>query len=102
MTKTGDIAIRFGLHPDTVRDWIDMFEDFFSVGARRGSGTQRVFTEQDEIVINTINELRKQRVDFEVIRARLAGGERLSALPLVNEPVPPESALAIYQKVTRL
>jgi DNA-binding transcriptional MerR regulator len=102
MKRAGELSTRFGLHPDTIRDWTDQFEEFFTPGARRGGKVQREYGIEDEVVINTIHELRKLHIDFEEIRARLAAGERINILPALNEPVPPESALAIYEKVTRL
>jgi DNA-binding transcriptional MerR regulator len=102
MKKAGTIATRLGVHADTVRDWADLFEEFFSDGARRGAGVRRSFTLGDEIILNTICELRKQNVEFEEIRARLTSGERIEVLPAVNEPVPPESAIELYGKIKSL
>lgn len=102
MQRAGSIAKRYGLHPDTIRDWADQFEDFFSEGARKDAGTRREFTYEDEIILNTIFELRKQRFDFEQIRAQLAAGERMTTLPPTNEPVPQENALAVYTELKEL
>lgn len=102
MKKAGTIAARLGVHADTVRDWADLFEEFFSDGARRGAGVRRTFTLGDEMTLNTICELRKQNVEFEEIRARLGSGERIEVLPAVNEPVPPESAIELYGKIKTL
>lgn len=100
--RAGNIANRLGVHPDTIRDWTDLFADFFSANAKKGEGVRREYDLNDEIVLNTINELRKKENDFEQIRARLTAGERITLLPSINQPVPPESALQIYEKVTRL
>lgn len=102
MKKAGAIAARFGVHPDTVRDWADMFEEFFSPGAKKGAGVRRVFDLQDEMVLNTVYELRKRNVEFEEIRARLRSGERIEVLPVVNEPLQPESAVELYGKLRSL
>jgi DNA-binding transcriptional MerR regulator len=102
MKKAGTIAARLGVHPDTVRDWADMFEAFFSEGARKGAGIRRIFTPEDEIVLNTICELRKKNIEFEEIRARLSNEERIEVLPALNEPVPPESAIELFGRIKTL
>ncbi|MBZ0294170.1 MAG: MerR family transcriptional regulator [Anaerolineae bacterium] len=99
MKKAGAIATRLGVHSDTIRDWADLFEEFFSEGARRGAGIRRVFSLEDEVILNTVCELRKQNVEFEEIRARLTNGERIEALPVINEPVPPDSAIELFGKI---
>lgn len=101
MTKAGKIASKLNVHPDTVRLWVDTFEEFFSANARKGAGIRRAFTFDDETVINTIHELRKQKIDMEEIRARLKNNERISVLPAVNEPLP-ETAVEIYGKMREL
>jgi DNA-binding transcriptional MerR regulator len=100
--RAGAIASRLGVHADTIRDWSDDFAEFFSSGAQKGANLRREFDLNDEIVLNTINELRKQGIALEEIRARLRNGERIETLPALNEPVAPESAMVIYQKITRL
>lgn len=100
--RAGAIASRLGVHADTIRDWSDDFAEFFSSGAQKGTNLRREFDLNDEVVLNTINELRKQGITLEEIRARLRTGERIEKLPALNEAVAPESAMVIYQKITRL
>ena len=102
MKKAGAIATHLGVHPDTVRDWADTFEEFFSEGATKGAGVRRVFSLQDEVILNTICEMRKRNIEFEEIRARLTNGERIEVLPAINEPIPPELALELYGKIKTL
>src|SRR5262249_9638517 len=73
-----------------------------SENAKKGAGVQRVFSLGDEIVLNTICELRKRNVEFEEIRARLRNGERIEVLPAINEPIAPENALEIYTEMKEL
>lgn len=102
MKKAGAVATRLGVHSDTVRDWTSIFAEFFSDGAKKTTSFQRVYDLNDEIILNTIHELRQKGIEFEEIRARLRSGERVEMLPAANEPLPPESALSVYTEMKEL
>lgn len=85
--KTGDLAKRLSLHPNTVRTWADEFSEFVSPGA---VAAKRKFTADDALVLTTIAQLRSENLAFEEIRKALSNGRRADGLPPV--PTPEEEA----------
>jgi DNA-binding transcriptional MerR regulator len=84
--KTGEAAKILGVDVATIRRWIERDEiaQFFSDSARseRGS-TQRILTEADVLVLNTVLTLRtrEKENDWEAIAAYLDSGRREQSFP---------------------
>lgn len=98
--KTGQVARLFRIDTKTVQRWADDYAEFFSDGARGVGRTQREFSPQDLIMINTI--LRKgggRRADPEKVRSILASGDLDTALPPEAVPIEGEKAIMVYTQL---
>ena len=85
--KTGDVARRVGIHPNTARTWADTFSTHFSDSAR---GSRRKFTEKDVRVLATIAHLRDRGFELDDIQDLLKNPENFVDLP----PEPDEAEAA--------
>lgn len=94
--KTGKVAKLFGIDPKTVATWVEEFAEFFSSTAQGEGVTQRSFSPEDLIVLNTIKGERTARVEAETIRAKLAAGYRDTTLPPQAPQMDRDNALAVY------
>ncbi|NWF67578.1 MAG: MerR family transcriptional regulator [Chloroflexi bacterium] len=82
--KVGEAARILGVDSSTVRNWIShpLLTAFFSLSARNEhGGSQRVLTEPDILVLNTIRARRAQGEEWETIAAYLDSGEREKDFP---------------------
>ncbi len=94
--KTGKVAKLFGIDPKTVTGWVDEFSEFFSQSALATNHTQRNYTPEDLIVLNTIKNERAHRTELETIRAKLVAGYRDNVLPPETSYMDKDSAVAIF------
>ncbi len=82
--KAGEIGKRLNINPNTARGWADQYARFMSDGA---TARKRDFSEQDLLVLGTIQRLRAQgKPHFEIVAA-LDAGELIDHVPPL---VPPE------------
>lgn len=84
--KTGEAAALLGVSINTARNWIDREElsHFFSDGAKgKHGGAQRVLSESDILMLNTIRHLRNVENinDWQIILERLEDGFRIQEFP---------------------
>jgi len=83
--KTGEAAKILGVDPKTVRNWIDDYglTRFFSASATGTDGSfQRILSESDLLVLNTVRALKGRDVyDWEAIAEFLETGEREREFP---------------------
>lgn len=82
--KTGEAAKLLGVDVSTVRNWIHhpLFEQYFSESARhQHGGTQRILTESDILVLNTIRHRRASGAEWSVIQEFLETGRRVQEFP---------------------
>lgn len=84
--KTGEAAKLLDVATNTVKNWIDnpSVSNLFSLGARgEHGGAQRVLTESDILILNTIRHLRNidGLMDWDEIAERLNDGEREQEFP---------------------
>jgi DNA-binding transcriptional MerR regulator len=100
--KSGRASKIFGIDQKTIYKWTDDFAEFFSRDAQGIGRTQREYSPEDMIVMNTIMKLRAQRVEVEEIRARLASGERDTVLPPEATAMPGENAIMVYAQLRQL
>jgi DNA-binding transcriptional MerR regulator len=75
--KIGDLEKKFGVSGTSIRRWIESFSDFLSDESQKIDLRQRRFTEQDYIILATINYLSKKGEAFANIREKLEGGFRV-------------------------
>jgi len=75
--KTGDLEKRFGVSGTTIRRWIEAFGDFLTDDAKKVEMRQRRFTEEDYIVLATINSFSKTGFPFAHIKEKLSEGYRI-------------------------
>lgn len=85
--KSGDLARRFNVHANTVRDWSDRYSDLLSP---RATAAKRTYTLDDALVLSTVASMRDVGLTFEAIRDALDNGQRVDAIP--DAPTPEESA----------
>lgn len=84
--KTGEVAKILGVDAITVRRWIEREElnPFFSEGAKGEHGAaQRLLTESDVLVLNTVRALRTgdKVAEWRDIATYLESGERVQQFP---------------------
>ncbi len=84
--KTGEVAKMMGLNPKTITNWTDQTDlaVFFSTGARGLDGTlsQRDYTDEDVLVINTIRINKTRRNTWKDVAKLLAAGHRDDEFPV--------------------
>lgn len=74
--KVGDVARRFGINPQTVRQWADEFAGYLSPDANPAKGETRVFDNDDLQVLALVAYMRNQGAGFDEIKAALDSGQR--------------------------
>lgn len=72
----GDIAKRFGVNPQTVRQWAAQFAPFLSMSANPDKGETRLFDEDDLRVFALIAYMRGKGASFDEIQVSLESGQR--------------------------
>lgn len=76
--KTGDVARRISIHPNTVRNYADKFSEFMSDTA---TSSKRKFTHEDILVLATIAEFRERGQEWHDIETALRNGQRVETVP---------------------
>ena len=79
--KTGAVAKRFNVDPNTITAWTDRFAEFFTPEAKAQDNTQRDYQDEDIVVLNTIRTARVTNTPWDEIRAMLNSGQRDGKLP---------------------
>jgi DNA-binding transcriptional MerR regulator len=79
--KTGAVAKRFNVDPNTITAWTDRFAEFFTPEAKAQDNTQRDYQDEDIVVLNTIRTARVTNTPWDDIRAMLNSGQRDGKLP---------------------
>jgi len=82
--KTGEAAKIMGVDRSTLLDWINIrgLTRFFSASAAGNDGNmQRVLTESDLLVLNTIRACRSKNMNWDDIEIVLDNGERERSFP---------------------
>lgn len=100
--KTGTVAKSLGIDVKTVKTWTDEFGEFFSPGARGESRTQRFYTEEDVLTLNTIRVQRSSRVPAEKITELLKSEFRDRNFPPEYFAVEGQSAMVQYAQIAQL
>lgn len=75
MYATGAVAARFGVGPQTVRNWSDRFGEFLGAGAVV-SGSARTFTDSDLEVLALVSELTGTGLTYAQVATSLGQGKR--------------------------
>lgn len=73
--KIGQVSTLLGVSEPTIKSWIERYSEQFSDGAKKGSGLQRVFTDQDILVLATIAHARNAGENFDHIGTRLKNND---------------------------
>lgn len=100
--KTGSVAKKFGVDPNTITDWTDRFIEFFSGEAHPDEGKQRDYQPEDIIVLNTIRGFRGKNMAWDEIRVHLKEGERDSILPPEFVTIEGENAITVYAEMREM
>ena len=83
--KTGEVAKMLGVSPKTITNWTDeeAFAQFFSDEAKGNvdSGTQRDFSTDDILVLNTIRVHKSRRNTWSDVAELMQTGHRETELP---------------------
>lgn len=83
--KTGELAKILSIDRETISNWIKnpLLSHFFTLGAKGEHGAaQRIFTESDVLVLNTIRAFRTSgKTDWGEIAAYLRSGQREQGFP---------------------
>jgi len=81
--KTGVVAKRLNIHPNTVRNYADRYGDLLSKDA---TGRKRTFNYDDLLILATISEFRDSGMEWEQIRVALEQGQRVDSVPELPSP----------------
>ena len=101
--KTGAVAKRFGLDPNTITDWTDRFKEFFAAEAiPSDERKQRDYQPEDIVVLNTIRAYRARNIPWDEINVHLKGGERETNLPPEFVSIDGGSAITVYAEMREM
>lgn len=81
--KTGVVAKRLNIHPNTVRNYADKYSDLLSSDA---TGRKRTFNYDDLLILATVSEFRDRGMEWEQIRVALEAGQRVGFVPELETP----------------
>lgn len=84
--KTGELAKRLDIHPNTLRSWVDGNLEFFSPDAY---AARRRYNRADVVLLATIKELKAAGMTAPEIQAELKKGRRAQAESLAAEAMTP-------------
>jgi DNA-binding transcriptional MerR regulator len=85
--KTNQLARRLGVSPNTIRNWADEFSEFLSESlTSRSSGTRRIFSDRDSLILATIADLRAKGLTQDQIIEALQKEKLVEALPGAATP----------------
>lgn len=75
--RIGEASALLGLqdkNSNTLRSWVEEFNDYLGASANPEHGRPRFFTEDDLRVLRTVRDLRTNHLPYSEIKARLAQG----------------------------
>jgi DNA-binding transcriptional MerR regulator len=75
--RIGEASAQLGLqdkNSNTLRSWVEEFNEFLGASANPEPGRPRFFTEDDMRVLRTVRDLRINHLPYSEIKARLARG----------------------------
>jgi len=102
MFRSTDIETMFGVKRQTLSNWCNEFEEYFSPTARPEAGAWRRFDHDDISVINLIRIMRAENKTTEQIHAALRMGTRLY-IDTDNALAPvAQHAIALQQRLQSL
>lgn len=91
--RSGDVAKRIGVHPNTIRAWADQFPRFMSAGAR---GSRRRYSDSDVRYLASIAHWRDRGLELAEISTLLESPDNLlTDLPLEPSPAVEQARMAI-------
>lgn len=96
MYKTLEVATRFGIEQQTVRNWAKEFKQYLSITANPSPGNHRIFTDDDLRVFVVVSELKDLGFTFESIHVSLQNGQR-GELPPDTTSLTPTGDLSALQ-----
>lgn len=100
--KTGPVAKRFDVDPNTIADWTRRFEEFFSPEALALGSTQRDYQPEDILILNTIRVERVKNTPWDEIRTVLASGHREGNLPPEFTSIDGAKAVTVYAELREI
>jgi DNA-binding transcriptional MerR regulator len=100
--KTGAVAKRFDVDPNTITAWTDRFADFFSSEALAKDKRQRDYQPEDIIVLNTIRVARNTNKNWNEILTILESGDRDETLPPEFTSIDGTKAITVYTEMREL
>jgi DNA-binding transcriptional MerR regulator len=100
--KTGVVAKRFNVDPNTITAWTDRFADFFTSEAMARDKTQRDYQPEDIVVLNTIRVERIKNTKWDEILEILKSGRREGELPPEFATIDAANALTVYTEIRDL
>ena len=77
LCRIGEASALLGLqdkNSNTLRSWVEEFNEFLGTSANPEHGRPRFFTEDDLRVLRTVRDLRTNHLPYSEIKARLAQG----------------------------
>lgn len=102
--RTGKVAKILGVDPKTIINWTDAPElvPFFTQGAKGIGLTQRHFSDDDLMVLNTIRSMRTTNRPWDEIAGAIADGTRIKDLPDSALTVESSTPILQYAKIAQL
>jgi len=100
--KTGAVAKRFDVDPNTITDWTKRFSEFFTSEALGQGQIQRDYQPEDILVLNTVRVERAKSTPWEDIRAVLKSGHRDSNLPPEFTSIDGSKAVTVYAEMREI
>lgn len=91
MTKVTGASEIIGVSPSQIRKWTKTYARFLSEEATPSPGQQRLYNQDDLLVLSTIATMRQQLTEYSAIEEALEEGKRI-------EPVMPFSTQAPKKK----
>lgn len=94
--KQPEAARLFGVEPNTIKNWTNRFEGFFSSAARLPQVRKRVYNEDDLVILASIAALGDQNFTYDEIETELKKGFRADApthVPGYDKRVVPAAAV---------
>lgn len=100
--KTGRVAKLFARDPKTIIKWTDTFGEFFTPEAKGADGSQRVYSIDDLVALNTIRTLTGNRETENAIYIKLKSGFRETSLPPEFSALEGDKAIAVYAEMSQM
>lgn len=79
--QTGAISDQFGITPQTLRNWVRRYSEFFTPQAKGKPGRPAVFNESDQAVVLSIYTMLDDGADWDAIGDKLRTGWREEIMP---------------------